>query len=102
MTFTYSVQWVPTDTPFARRFERYLDYSFFEHKVGQHTVLEVPAAGRAACEPIDLVLCKVGSLFSGSLIAMGAGMLHVLQGLLQCKFCTVCRGTLSTSYTASS
>ncbi|KAL6756831.1 hypothetical protein V8C86DRAFT_3018753 [Haematococcus lacustris] len=33
LTFTYSVTWVPTTTPFARRFERYLDFSFFEHKI---------------------------------------------------------------------
>lgn len=34
VTFTYAVTWTPTDTKFARRFEKYLDYSFFEHKVG--------------------------------------------------------------------
>mmetsp|Transcript_26103 Transcript_26103/g.57030 ORF Transcript_26103/g.57030 Transcript_26103/m.57030 type:complete len:589 (-) Transcript_26103:1092-2858(-) len=33
LTFTYSVTWYPTSVPFARRFERYLDYSFFEHKI---------------------------------------------------------------------
>ena len=33
MAFTYEVRWVETDTPFDRRFEKYLDYSFFEHKV---------------------------------------------------------------------
>lgn len=30
---TYSVKWVPTDVSFARRFEVYLDYPFFEHQV---------------------------------------------------------------------
>jgi transmembrane 9 superfamily member 3 len=30
---TYSVTWVETDHPFARRFERYLDYNFFEHQI---------------------------------------------------------------------
>lgn len=30
---TYSVVWVPTDITFTRRFERYLDYNFFEHQV---------------------------------------------------------------------
>ena len=34
LEFTYSVQWIPTDITFARRFERYLDYNFFEHQVG--------------------------------------------------------------------
>eukprot|EP00798_Chlamydomonas_sp_ICE-L_P018861 gene18861-25414_t len=32
LEFTYSVNWVPSTIPFARRFERYLDYNFFEHK----------------------------------------------------------------------
>ena len=31
--FTYSVAWVPTDVPFHRRFDRYLDYDFFEHQI---------------------------------------------------------------------
>ena len=34
LAFTYSVQWQATAIPFARRFERYLDYNFFEHQVG--------------------------------------------------------------------
>ena len=34
LRFTYSVEWVETDIPFQRRFERYLDSKFFEHKVG--------------------------------------------------------------------
>jgi hypothetical protein len=33
LEFTYAVKWVPTATPFSRRFERYLDYNFFEHQV---------------------------------------------------------------------
>jgi hypothetical protein len=28
------VKWQQSNIPFARRFERYLDYSFFEHQVG--------------------------------------------------------------------
>lgn len=31
--FTYSVRWAPSAIPFPRRFERYLDYNFFEHQV---------------------------------------------------------------------
>ncbi|KAI8467088.1 MAG: hypothetical protein J3K34DRAFT_524003 [Monoraphidium minutum] len=31
--FTYAVTWTETDTDFSRRFEKYLDYSFFEHKI---------------------------------------------------------------------
>jgi transmembrane 9 superfamily member 3 len=30
---SYSVQWVPTDRPFDKRFDRYLDVHFFEHHV---------------------------------------------------------------------
>jgi transmembrane 9 superfamily protein 3 len=33
LEFTYAVKWVPTATPFNRRFERYLDYNFFEHQI---------------------------------------------------------------------
>jgi hypothetical protein len=33
VTFTFAVNWLPTATPFGQRFERYLDYNFFEHKV---------------------------------------------------------------------
>ncbi|RZC62671.1 hypothetical protein C5167_024434 [Papaver somniferum] len=29
---TYSVKWIPTDITFARRFDVYLDYPFFEHQ----------------------------------------------------------------------
>ncbi|KAJ4867743.1 Nonaspanin (TM9SF) protein [Raphanus sativus] len=29
---TYSVQWIPTNVTFARRFDVYLDYPFFEHQ----------------------------------------------------------------------
>ena len=33
ITFTYSVNWYPTDIPFENRFDKYLDYNFFEHQV---------------------------------------------------------------------
>lgn len=33
LDFTFSVRWTPSSIPFARRFERYLDYTFFEHQV---------------------------------------------------------------------
>jgi transmembrane 9 superfamily member 3 len=33
LEFTYAVNWHPSDVPFERRFERYLDYSFFEHQI---------------------------------------------------------------------
>ena len=33
LDFTFTVNWQPTEVTFARRFERYLDFTFFEHKV---------------------------------------------------------------------
>ena len=33
MQFTYSVHWKETETKFVDRFDRYLEYDFFEHKV---------------------------------------------------------------------
>ncbi|KAG2615130.1 hypothetical protein PVAP13_3NG032700 [Panicum virgatum] len=33
LDMTYSVKWVATDVSFARRFEVYLDYPFFEHQI---------------------------------------------------------------------
>ena len=33
LVFTYQVKWSSTDIAFRRRFERYLDYNFFEHQV---------------------------------------------------------------------
>jgi len=33
LEFSYSVKWQQTNTPFRRRFERYLDYNFFEHQI---------------------------------------------------------------------
>jgi len=31
--FSYTVSWVPTDISFYNRFDRYLDYDFFEHQI---------------------------------------------------------------------
>lgn len=33
ITFTYEVEWVNTETPFSDRFEKYLEYNFFEHQI---------------------------------------------------------------------
>lgn len=32
--FTYEVIWKPSDVEFDRRFEKYLDPTFFQHRVG--------------------------------------------------------------------
>jgi transmembrane 9 superfamily protein 3 len=31
--FTYSTRWYPTTNPYLHRFDKYLDYNFFEHQV---------------------------------------------------------------------
>ncbi|KAL6329484.1 hypothetical protein AAG906_021179 [Vitis piasezkii] len=33
LDMTYSVKWIPTTVTFARRFDVYLDYPFFEHQI---------------------------------------------------------------------
>eukprot|EP00897_Mesotaenium_endlicherianum_P009813 jgi/Mesen1/8860/ME000053S08260 len=33
LEFTYSVKWEATTIPFVKRFDRYLDYNFFEHQI---------------------------------------------------------------------
>ena len=33
LEFVYSVKWEPSEIKFGKRFERYLDYNFFEHQV---------------------------------------------------------------------
>lgn len=33
LDMTYSVKWISTNITFARRFDVYLDYPFFEHQV---------------------------------------------------------------------
>ncbi|XP_065870718.1 transmembrane 9 superfamily member 1 [Euphorbia lathyris] len=33
LDMTYSVKWIPTNISFARRFDVYLDYPFFEHQI---------------------------------------------------------------------
>lgn len=38
LDFTFSVRWTPSSIPFTRRFERYLDYTFFEHQVSLEPV----------------------------------------------------------------
>ena len=54
--FTYSVRWAPTATPFARRFERYLDYKFFGHQArarAHATLLRACAGLPLRCPGLD-------------------------------------------------
>ena len=38
---TYTVTWIPTNVTFAKRFDVYLDYPFFEHQVRTSQLIEV-------------------------------------------------------------
>jgi hypothetical protein len=57
LAFTYSVQWKATSIPFVRRFERYLDFNFFEHQVGcvvfrlkaGFTSIQIQMSSRSGC-----------------------------------------------------
>ena len=33
ITFTYSAEWIETSIPFSQRFNRYLEYNFFEAQI---------------------------------------------------------------------
>ena len=43
LAFSYSVEWVESATPFARRFDSYLDVSFFERRVHSFSVANAAA-----------------------------------------------------------
>ncbi|XP_022966856.1 transmembrane 9 superfamily member 1-like isoform X2 [Cucurbita maxima] len=38
LDMTYSVKWIPTNVTFARRFDIYLDYPFFEHQIHRFSI----------------------------------------------------------------
>lgn len=57
--FTYSVRWTPTAISFARRFERYLDYNFFEHQVFAQTCIHISActSGKRGKPAVPVLVC---------------------------------------------
>jgi hypothetical protein len=72
----YSVKWIPTTITFARRFDVYLDYPFFEHQVGFYHVLiyilllnnssnSITFSGSFIELYVHLTICRsIGSQFS--------------------------------------
>jgi hypothetical protein len=56
--FTYAVRWAPSAIPFPRRFERYLDYNFFEHQARAHAphLMESPLCHICAMPHLILVM----------------------------------------------
>ena len=80
--FTYSVRWAPSATPFSRRFERYLDYNFFEHqaRLGVHN-----SRGRGCLHWALVRLDRVAKLGHGNTLTTA------LCGLLGRKrICDLC------------
>lgn len=58
LQFTYSVEWVPTVKPFATRFNRYLEYDFFEHKIHWFSVFNSFMMVIFLCGLVSLILLR--------------------------------------------
>lgn len=58
LQFTYSVQWVPTTHPFETRFNRYLEYDFFEHKIHWFSVFNSFMMVIFLCGLVSLILLR--------------------------------------------
>jgi len=58
LQFTYSVQWKPTDKLFENRFNRYLEYDFFEHKIHWFSVFNSFMMVVFMCGIVTLILVR--------------------------------------------
>jgi len=58
LTFTYEVSWVETDKPFNQRFNRYLDYSFFEHQIHWFSIFNSFMMVIFLCGLVALILVR--------------------------------------------
>lgn len=56
--FSYSVTWVKTDQPFDQRFNRYLDYSFFEHQIHWFSIFNSFMMVIFLCGLVTLILLR--------------------------------------------
>ena len=56
--FTYSVHWTPTQKPFEKRFERYLEYDFFEHQIHWFSVFNSFMMVVFLCGLVVLILLR--------------------------------------------
>lgn len=57
--FTYSVNWVETAMPFAQRFNRYLDHSFFEHQIHWFSIFNSFMMVVFLCGLVALILMRL-------------------------------------------
>eukprot|EP00614_Pseudopedinella_elastica_P018525 CAMPEP_0172652632 /NCGR_PEP_ID=MMETSP1068-20121228/243413_1 /TAXON_ID=35684 /ORGANISM="Pseudopedinella elastica, Strain CCMP716" /LENGTH=602 /DNA_ID=CAMNT_0013467047 /DNA_START=75 /DNA_END=1883 /DNA_ORIENTATION=+ len=58
LDFSYSVKWVPTTKPFKTRFERYLDYNFFEHQIHWFSIFNSFMMVIFLCGLVSLILLR--------------------------------------------
>lgn len=58
LSFTYSVNWKSTDKPFDTRFNRYLEYDFFEHKIHWFSVFNSFMMVIFLCGLVALILLR--------------------------------------------
>jgi len=58
LEFTYSVAWKETSKPFVDRFNRYLEYDFFEHKIHWFSVVNSIMMVVFLCGLVGLILVR--------------------------------------------
>lgn len=58
LTFTYEVVWSPTNTPFSERFNRYLDFSFFENSIHWFSIFNSFMMVVFLCGLVALILVR--------------------------------------------
>jgi transmembrane 9 superfamily protein 3 len=58
LQFTYSVEWVSTEKCFEHRFNRYLEYDFFEHKIHWFSVFNSFMMVIFLCGLVSLILLR--------------------------------------------
>ena len=58
LSFTYSVHWRTTDKPFESRFDRYLEYDFFEHQIHWFSVFNSFMMVVFLCGLVTLILLR--------------------------------------------
>lgn len=58
LSFTYSVHWKPTTKPFSQRFNRYLEYDFFEHQIHWFSIFNSFMMVIFLCGLVSLILLR--------------------------------------------
>ena len=58
LSFTYSVQWKKTNKAFASRFDRYLEYDFFEHQIHWFSIFNSFMMVVFLCGLVALILLR--------------------------------------------